>query len=45
MAKTAEPTEMLFGMYTRGFNKESYVYGGARWRHLMNKMERSVRGL
>jgi len=42
-AKTAEPFEMPFGLWTRmGLTKEGCIMWGAYWRHLANTVEPSI---
>jgi len=41
-AKTAEPLEMLFGIWTRVGPWKRVLDGGADWRNLVNTIEPSV---
>jgi len=43
-AKTAEPIEMLFGIWTRVGLGNHVLCGGAHWRHLENTTEPSTCG-
>ena len=43
-AKTAQPIEMPFGMWTRVGPKEALLDGGAHWRNLANTIGPSVCG-
>jgi len=43
-AKTAEPIEMPFGLWTRMGQKEARIRWGAHWRHLANTIESSTCG-
>jgi len=38
-AKTAEPTKMPLGTWTRGWAQESIIRGGAHWHNLANTTE------
>jgi len=42
-AKTAEPIEISFGMWTRAWVQESIIRLGAHWHHLANTVEPSMR--
>ena len=43
-AKTAEPIEMQFGLWTRIDPRKHVLDGGAHWDHLTNTTEPSVCG-
>jgi len=43
-AKTAEPMEMLFGLWTRLGPRKHALDGGAHWRNLANTIEPSMCG-
>ena len=43
-AKTAEPIEMPFGVWTRVGARKHVLDGGAHWRHLANMTEPSMCG-
>ena len=43
-AKTTEPIEVLFGMWTPVGPENHVLNGGAHWRHLANTTEPSVCG-
>jgi len=42
-AKTDEPIEMLFGVYSRVDQSNHGVYHVVNWRHLANTVEQSLR--
>jgi len=43
-SKTAEPIEMLFGLWTRVGPSNYVLDGGVHWHHLANTFEPSVCG-
>ena len=43
-AKTAEPIEMLFGMWSRLGHRNHVLDGCAHWRHLANAIEPPICG-
>jgi len=43
-AKTAEPIEMSFGLWTRGWAKDACIRSGALWREKANTTEPSMCG-
>jgi len=43
-AKTAEPVEMSYGMWTQVGRRKHVLGGAAHWRHLANTIEPSMFG-
>ena len=43
-AKTAEPIEMPFGLWTRMGQRKNVLHGSAHWRHLVHTIELFVCG-